>query len=203
TDKWWLKDKGFFYFNYEQFRLAQQARISGLNTLLAPARQGLFTFTPVGSSTSVTVNALTGQGFSSPLTAAQGGVLSVDPIIQQRYLALMPETGNGATTGIGYTQVINGLLRSDPLRRDSWATRISLDFNDENSFNLVYRRNNQQDARTDQAAGFSNQAFVFQGGPTNFLALSYQRTFSSRFTNEVRGGFQYSEPFFKIGRAHV
>src|SRR5690606_31817499 len=80
--------------------------------------------------------------------------------------------------------------------RDSWATRISLDFNDENSFNLVYRRNNQQDARTDQAAGFSNQAFVFQGGPTNFLALSYQRTFSSRFTNEVRGGFQYSEPFF-------
>jgi hypothetical protein len=194
--KWWLKDKGFFYFNYEQFRLAQQARISGLNTLLAPARQGLFTYTPVGGTTSVTVNALTGQGFSQALTAAQGGVLSVDPIIQDRYLALMPETGNGATTGVGYTQVINGLLRSDPLRRDSWTARVDLDFNDENSFNVVYRRNNQQDARTDQAAGFSKQAFVFQGGPTNFLALAYRRTFSSRFTNEVRGGFQYSEPFF-------
>jgi len=192
----WLTNKAFFYFNYEAFRLAQQARINGLTTLLAQARQGNFTYIPTGQTTAVTVNALTGQGFASPLTAGQGGVLGIEPIIQSRYLALMPTTGNGATTGIGYTQVINGFLRSDPLTRDSWTARVDLDFNDENSFNVVYRRNNQKDARTDQAAGFDQGAFVNQGGPTNFLALSYRRTFSSRFTNEVRGGFQYSEPFF-------
>lgn len=192
----WLKNKGFFYFNYEAFRLAQQARINGLNTLLGPARQGLFTYTPTGQTTPVTVNVLTGQGFTTPLSAAQGGVIGVDPIIQSRYLDLLPLTGNGATTGVGYTQVINGFLRSDPLTRDSWTARVDLDFNDSNAFNVVYRRNNQRDARADQAAGFSTDAFVTQGGPTNFLAMAYRRTFSSNFTNEVRGGFQYSEPFF-------
>ncbi|MEQ1762916.1 MAG: TonB-dependent receptor [Pyrinomonadaceae bacterium] len=191
----WLKNKGFFYFNYEQFRLAQQARINGLSTLLAPARQGLFTFNQPGVGLT-TVNVLSGQGFTSGFIAGQGGVIGVDPLIQSRYLDLMPTTGNGATTGTGFTQVINGFLRSDPLRRDSWTARVDLDFNDENSFNVVYRRNNQQDARTDVAAGFSPSAYVFQGGPTNFLAMAYRRTFSSKFTNEVRGGFQYSEPFF-------
>lgn len=192
----WLKNKGFFYFNYEQFQLAQQARVNGLVTLLAPARQGLFTYTPAGQSSAVTVNVLTGQGFSSPLTAAQGGSIGVDPLIQTRYLNLMPTVGNGAVTGTGYTQVVNNLLRSDPLRRDSWTARVDLDFNDRNSFNVVYRRNNQRDAQPAQNAGFSNESYVYQGGPTNFMAMAYRRTFSSNFTNEVRGGFQYSEPFF-------
>jgi hypothetical protein len=191
----WLKNKGFFYFNYEQFRLAQQARINGLVTLLAPARSGQFTYSQPGVGLT-TVNVLTGQGFTSGFTAGQGGVLGIDPQIQSRYLANMPLTGNGATTGIGYTQVINSFLRNDPLRRDSWTARVDLDFNDTNSFSAVFRRNNQADARTDAAAGFSPDTFVSQGGPTNFLALAYRRTFSSNFTNEVRGGFQYSQPFF-------
>jgi hypothetical protein len=190
----WLKNKGFFYFNYEQFRLAQQARISGLNTILAPARQGLFTWNQPGVGLT-TVNVLNGQGFSD-FSAVPGGVIGVNAQIQARYLDNMPLTGNGATTGTGYTQVINGLLRSDPLRRDSWTARVDFDVNDRNSFNAVYRRNNQRDARTDQAAGFSPDAFVFQGGPTNFMALAYRRTFTDAITNEVRGGFQYSEPFF-------
>lgn len=191
----WLKNKGFFYFNYEQFRLAQQARINGLVTLLAPARQGQFTWNQPGVGLT-TVNVLTGQGFTGAFTAGQGGVIGVDQQIQARYLNNMPVTGNGATTGIGYTQVINSFLRSDPLRRDSWTTRLDLDWDENNSFSGVFRRNNQADARTDVAAGFSPGAFVTQGGPTNFLALAYRHTFSPTFTNEVRGGFQYSQPFF-------
>ena len=84
----------------------------------------------------------------------------------------------------------------DPLRRDTWAARIDLDLDDKNSISGVFKRNNQADARTDAAAGFSSGTFVSQGGPTNFMALAYRRTFSSNFSNEVRGGFQYSEPFF-------
>ncbi len=194
-----LKDKGFFYFNYEQFRLAQQARINGLVTLLAPARQGNFSFNRVlagGATQLTTVNVLNGQNFAGGFAANQGGVIGIDPAIQSRYLANMPLTGNGATTGIGYTQVINSFLRNDPLRQDKWTARVDLDFNDRNSFSATYRRNNQADARTDIAAGFSPDAFVFIGAPVNFMALSYRRTFSSNFTNEIRGGFQYAEPFF-------
>ncbi len=188
------KNKAFFFFNYEQFRLAQQVRISNLNTLLAPAKQGLFTYNRTGVGLT-TVNVLTGQGFTGGFTAGQGGVLAIDPIIQSRYLSNIPSTGNGAATGTNYTQVLS-LLRSDPLRRDTWAARIDVDFDERNSFNGVFKRNNQADARTDIAAGFSDGAFVDQGGPTNFLALAYRRTFSSNFSNEIRGGFQYSQPFF-------
>ncbi len=193
------KNKAFFFFNYEQFRLAQQVTVPNvaiptLTTLLGPARNGTFTFERPGVGP-VTVNALTGQGFANPLTAAQGGALAVDPIIQARYLNALPTSGNLATTGINFLQNLS-LLRSDPLRRDSWVGRIDVDIDDRNSFNGVYRRNNQADARTDAAAGFSNGAFVTQHSPTNFLALAYRRTFTSNLSNEVRGGFQYSEPFF-------
>ena len=54
------KHKAFFFFNYEQFRLAQQVRISTLNTLLGPAQQGLFTYNRAGVGLT-TVNVLTGR----------------------------------------------------------------------------------------------------------------------------------------------
>ena len=122
-------------------------------------------------------------------------MIGIDPAIQSRYLANLPTVGNGATVGTNYTQALS-LLRSDPLRRDTWAARLDLDLDDKNSISGVFKRNNQADARTDAAAGFSSGTFVSQGGPTNFMALAYRRTFSSNFSNKVRGGFQYSEPFF-------
>lgn len=193
-----VKDKSFFFFNYEGFRLAQQATITTiggapLTTLLPAARDGSFTFATTGGTR--TVNALTGQGFTTAPTAAQGGSLSVDPIIQARYLANLPTTANGVATGTNFLQNLS-LNRSDPLIRNAYAMRFDFDFNDRNSFNIVYKRNNTQDARTDIAAGFAKNTFVSQGGPTNFAALSYRTTLNSNFSNEVRGGFQTSEPFF-------
>jgi hypothetical protein len=200
------KDKSFFFFNYEGFRLAQQVTATG-TTLLAPARAGLYTYNEtqivngVPVTTTQTINVLTGAGpraFVSPLTTGatgQGGVLAVDPIIQARILNNLPTTANGVATGTNFLQSTS-FLRSDPLQRDSFTTRFDFDFSDENSFNAVYRRNNQSDARTDTPAGFSPIPFVFQGGPTNFFAGAFRTTPTSSFSNEIRGGFQYSEPFF-------
>ena len=203
-----LKNKGFFFFNYEGFRLAQQATISGLTTLLPAAREGNFTYNRAvvqnGQTVLVptTVNVLTGQGvnggpgFTTPLTALQGGVLSIDPIIASRYLANLPTTANGPiVTGTNFIQSVN-LLRADPLIRNSFTGRVDVDINDRHSFHGVYRRNNSTDARTDQAAGFSPTAYVTQGGPTNFFSMAYRTTISENFSNELRGGFQKSEPFF-------
>ncbi len=194
-----IKNKGFFFFNYEGFRLAQQATITNiggvpLTTLLAGARDGSFTFATTGGSR--TVNVLTGQNFTSALTAAQGGILGVDPIIQSRYLANLPTTGNGVLTGTNFTQTLS-LLRSDPLIRNAFSGRFDIEFSARHSFNAVYKRNNSSDARTDAAAGFSPNAFVNQGGPTNFFAAAYRMTISENFSNEIRGGFQKSEPFFR------
>lgn len=189
------KNKAFFFFNYEDFRLAQQATITGLTTLLPPARNGSFTYVNAATGASTTVNALTGAGFSSVPTAAQGGVLQVDPIIASRYLNNLPTTANGVTTGVNYTQTLS-MLRKDPRTRPGWTTRIDIDINDKNSLSGVYKQNNDQDARTDQHGGFSQEAFVNASTPTKFLALSYRRTFSNSFSNEVRGGLQDLEVFF-------
>src|SRR5215204_446332 len=188
-----IKNKGFFFFNYEGYRLAQQATITGLNTLLPAAREGNFTFATTGGTR--TVNVLTGQGFTTPITNTQGGTLAIDPIIAARYLANLPTTANGVPTGTNYTQTLS-LLRSDPLIRNSFTGRFDVDFSDKHSFNAVYRRNNSADARTDIAAGFSPGTFVTQGGPTNFFSAAYRTTISANFSNELRGGFQKSEPFF-------
>lgn len=196
-----LKNKVFFFFNYEGFRLANQVGASA-TTLLPEARNGNFTYTDTGGTVR-TVNVLTGAGLN--LTGANqasfnsaGGVLQVDPIIQSRILNNLPNSGNGTTTGTNFLQVVN-FLRSNPEKRDQFATRVDADLNQQNSINFVYKRNNIIDARTDVAAGFSPGVFTSQGGPTNFFVGAWRWTPNGNFSNEVRGGFQYAEPFFSEG----
>ncbi len=193
-----FKDKGFFFFNYEGFRQAQQVTATG-TTLLAPARNGDFTYTD-SAGTLRTANILSGMGLNTaganaPVFTGAGGSLGVNPIIQSRLLALLPTSANGVLTGTNFLQSTS-FLRSSPVKRDAWTGRFDIEFNDENSFNFVYKRNNEANARTDLAAGFSPTPFVNQGGPTNFFVAAYRMTPSSSFSNEIRAGLQYSEPFF-------
>ncbi|HUR97030.1 MAG TPA: TonB-dependent receptor [Pyrinomonadaceae bacterium] len=192
------RNKAFFFFNYEAFRLAQQATITGLTTLLAPARTGAFTFSNASTGTTQTINVLSGTGFTTPLTAAQGGVLTVDPVIQARLLSRLPDTGNGVLTGTNYLQGLS-LLRSDPRNRRSYTSRVDYDANDRHSLNFIFRRTSDIDARTDLAAGFSSDAFVNTTAPTDFMALAYRFTIGSSFSNEIRGGFQKANVLFDEG----
>jgi hypothetical protein len=189
-----LMKKGFFFFNHEQFRLAQQATVT-LTTLLPQARNGTFTY--VGTDgTQRTVNVLTGAGMplGGQWTSA-GGALTVDPIIQSRFLSGLPDAGNSTTVGINLLQDLR-LNRSDPLFRHNEVIRADVDINDRNSVNAVYKHNNTADARTDLAAGFSKNVFVSQGGPTDFWVAAWRSTLGDNFSNELRGGYQLSQPFF-------
>lgn len=194
------KDKTFFFFNYEGFRLANQVTITGLTTLLPAAQNGTFTYT--GTDNVVrTVNVLSGTGFNltganATVFANAGGALTVDPIIQARILSRLPAAGNTTTfTGTNFLQGYT-INRSNPEERNSFTTRFDAELNQTNSFNLVFKRNNIKDARTDVAAGFLPTTVVDQGGPTNLFSGAYRLTLGSNFSNEIRGGFQYSEPFF-------
>src|SRR5215204_5691219 len=73
-----LKDKAFFFFNYEGFRLAQQATLTtepadysgvlqNISLLLPQARNGNFTFVN-SANQATTINVLSGANFSSALT---------------------------------------------------------------------------------------------------------------------------------------
>ena len=194
------KNKAFFFFNYEGFRLANQVVTGQLTTLLPQARNGTFTYTDTGG-VQRTINVLTGAGLNLTPAANQtifnnaGGVLGVSPVIQRRVLDLLPNSGNGVLTGTNFLQNLT-LLRSNPEERNGYTGRFDYDINNRNTLNLVFRRNNIIDARTDIAAGFSSGTFADQGGPTTFFAAAYQMTPTNSFSNEVRGGFQTSKPFF-------
>jgi hypothetical protein len=194
-----IRNKAFFFVNYEGFRLANQVPIT-TTTLLAPARNGTFTYVDTGGVTR-SVNVLTGAGLNltgTNLTTFNnaGGVLAVDPLIQSRFLSLAPTSGNGAFTGINYLQAYS-FQRSNPETRNGMTGRVDVDINNENSINFVFKRNTIADARTDIAAGFSPNTFVTQGGPTTLYVAAYRMSPSPSFTNEVRGGYQRSEPFFQ------
>jgi len=155
------KGKAFFYANYEGFRLTNQVPIT-TSVLLPAARTGAFTYVDNGGVTR-TVNVLNGSGFAGGLTAAQGGVLAIDPTIQTRILDPMPTAGNGALTGINYLQAFT-IQRGNPETRNAATGRFDVDINDRNSFNFIYKYNKNADARTDIGAGFSSEVFNTQGG---------------------------------------
>lgn len=197
------KNKAFFFFNYEHFVSAAQTGITGLTTLLPASQNGNFTY--IGSDgVTRTVNVLTGAGFDLTTAARAaafanaGGVLAVDPIIQSRLLSQLPTSGNSTTTGINFTQQLN-LNRSTPVHRNGYTGRFDVDVNDHNTVNFVYKHTTELNARGDLAAGFSPTVFVNQGGPTNFFVAAYRWSPTGNFSNEVRGGFQNSEPFFQEG----
>ncbi len=188
-----IKNKAFFFFNYEGFRLANQIPQSP-TTLLPAARTGNFTYTD-SAGVLRTVNVLNGTGFTGAIPAANGGVLGVDPLIQTRILNLLPNSGNGTLTGTNFLQVVN-LQRSNPEDRNAFTGRFDVDFNDKNTANFVVKRNTIKDARTDIAAGFSQNTFASQGGPSTLYIGAYRITPTASFSNEVRGGYQRAEPFF-------
>ncbi|HJQ31555.1 MAG TPA: TonB-dependent receptor [Pyrinomonadaceae bacterium] len=194
-----LRGHAFFFMNYEGFRQASQAAASG-TTLLAPARNGTFSYVD-NSGTTRTVNVLTGSGLTLTGTNATtfanaGGVLGVDPIVQSRVLDLLPAAGNGVTSGVNFTQVYNFNI-STPVTRDAYTGRFDVQVNDRNAFNFVYKYNKESNARNDLPYGFQTSPYVFQGGPTRLYVLAYNMTPTSNITNEIRGGYQRSEPFFQ------
>ncbi len=201
-----IKDKGFFFFNYEGFRQAQQSSVTA-NVLLPQARNGDFTFTNTAGQ-QVTVNVLTGAGLSLGTTANQaaftnaGGALTVDPTIQSRFLNNLPSAGNGTFTGTNFQQALT-FNRGNQVKRSNYSTRIDVDVNEKNSFNAVYKHTAEANDLPDQGSSenFSTSSTANQGGPTDFFVAAYRIIPTTNFSNEIRAGFTVTKPFFSNNNA--
>ena len=183
-----FNDKAFFFVTYERFILRQTS--SETRTFLRPQfRDGTFTYTDT-SGTQRTVNVLTGQGLTGSVPR-----LGVSPVIQSRVLGLLPTAGTGRLFNGGLSEefVFN---QNNNDTRNSFATRMDADINDRNSIYFVYKYNDNADDRTDIDNTFNVQPESIQGGPTQSYLLSYTSVFGSSFTNEVRGAYNQSNPFF-------
>jgi outer membrane receptor protein involved in Fe transport len=88
---------------------------------------------------------------------------------------------------------------SNPVVRDAETGRFDVQINEKNSANFVFKRDFENNARTDLNYAFNTSPLVFQGSTTKLYIGAWSFTPTSKFSNEVRGGYQYSNPFFHEG----
>ena len=175
--------KAFFFFAYEGLRLPQTT--STTRTILTPsARQGIFTF--------VDDNGVTRQ---FDVLGSQG--LSINPLIASRILSGLPTVGNNDqvgdqlnTTGFTFNQ------RAD-VKINLSTTRLDYDLSQTKTFNFVWHRSTDNFLRPDtDSGGFNTIPFGSQTSTTNELVGAFNWSITNSFNNEVRGGYQKSNPFF-------
>ena len=206
------KNKGFFFFAYEGIKdpIASPAN----RTILTPsARTGVFTFNratagsvinsggiscPSGSAGSVCTipNILTfaqAQGF-------QGIPSTIDPIIQQRVLSVLPTAGNNSNFGDGLNTTGYSFNRRADTDRNTYTTRIDVDATEKDSVSGVFSYNKDNNLRPDvDITGFDESPDVTQFSENKSLSLSYRRVLSNTIVNEVRWGiFTSVVPFKRI-----
>ena len=175
--------KAFFFFAYEGLRLPQT--MSETRTILTPsARQGIFTYVDDNGNT---------RQFD--VLGSQG--LNINPLISSRILSGLPAVGNNNqvgdalnTTGFTFNQ------RAD-VKLNLSTTRVDYDLSQTKSINFVWHRSTDNFLRPDtDTGGFNTTPFGSQTSTTNELVGAYNWSITNRLNNEVRGGYQKSNPFF-------
>jgi hypothetical protein len=179
----WPLHKAFFFFAYEGLRLPQTTSTTRL--ILTPsARQGIFTYVDDNGDTRQ-FNVLSSQG------------LNVSPLISSRILAGMPAVGNNNQAGDKLNTTGFTLNQRADVRINLSTTRIDYDLSQTKTVNFVWHRTTDFFLRPDtDTGGFSTNPFGSQTATTNELIGAYNWSISNRLNNEVRGGYQKSNPFF-------
>ena len=182
--------KLFFFTYYEGLRL--RTSTPETRVILTPsARSGIFTFRD-NTGTVRTANVLQLAGLSG-----------IDPTVQNRFLANTPTVGNTTsagdqlnTTGYNFTQKAN-------TDRDSFTTRVDYEINSKNSIYGVFSYKTENNLRPDVdnsqnlGGGFSSVPVTVQPSTNKFLVLAYRLTPTASLTNDLRGGFFFSDPIFQ------
>ena len=179
----WPIRKAFFFFDYEGLRLPQTT--STTRTILTPsARQGIFTYVDDNGNT---------RQFD--VLGSQG--LNINPLISNRILSGLPTVGNNNQVGDGLNTTGFTFNQRADVKINLSTTRIDYDLSQTKTINFVWHRTTDNFLRPDtDSGGFNTTPFGSQTATTNELIGAYNWSISNRLNNEVRGGYQKSNPFF-------
>lgn len=201
-----LKNRLFFFATYEGFRLRQSTSVN--RTILLPnARTGVFTYRDTTGATR-TVNLL-GGAFS-----ATSGVSAIDPVINSRILGALPTAGNNTTLGDQLNTTGLTFSRATNTDREAFTSRYDWTVNSRHSIEGVFSYKKENNLRNDTdgqqgltvastACCYTAIPFGFQGAHTPFLSIGWHWLINNNFTNELRGGWQQSDPAFGTTAAAV
>jgi hypothetical protein len=191
-----IENKLFFFGFFEAFRLRTES--TQVRTILTPsARQGVFTYldnTPASQGGPVlrTVNIFS-------LLPASAGITGIDPVIQSRILANLPAVGNSLDRGDQRNTTGYRFNQRDDFDSDKYTGRFDYDVNERHTVNGVFSYTNEKvndRPDVDTPSGYSSVPVFNQPSRRQFLALAHRWTPRATFTNEVRGGYFKSDPFF-------
>ncbi|REJ78173.1 MAG: hypothetical protein DWQ47_17675 [Acidobacteria bacterium] len=200
-----FKDKGFFFVAYERFVLRQTSPNTN-RVLLAPFRDGSFSYVRADNGMVQNVNILSGAGLNLGSQAnvdlfnAAGGSLGVDPTIMSRFLSNTPTSGNSnlqniLSTGDAVTQNITNNQSNNTLR-NSLTMRFDVDINASNSVYFIHKWNDDFNDRPDADAGFGTSPFATQTATTRFFSGNWTTILGSNFTNSFTAAYVAADPFF-------
>jgi hypothetical protein len=186
-----VRNKLFFFANYEGWRQTQQAQPNLRIPAHADFFQGVFRY--VGSDNVVrTANVLQLTG------------LSVDPTLASEVFSKIPGPENVNNTNIGDSSA-GPLLntagyrynQTDLNNRDQYTFRGDYEASSRHRFEGVYSYFKERDDRTDLDAVTTAGPLVYTNSDPKRLALAWRWTASSRLQNEVRGGFNLAPVQFE------
>lgn len=183
-----IKNKLFFYTNYEAFRRRQQTSLQR-TILTASARQGLFTYGPANALQQRNILQITGN--------------TVDPEMR-RQLDMLPEPGriNNFRSGDSAEGVLRNtagytFLQSTNRDRNNVTGKLDYYLSDKHSLFGTYIWNSDFNERpTVSNLGYDPNPSVVNDNRTNFFSAGWRSTWSPTFTNELRGGLNRAPGIF-------
>ena len=168
-----IRDKLFFYGNYEAFRLREQT--STLRTVLTPsAASGNFTYRD------------TAGGLRSANILGLRNI-KIDPAIKSMIDQLPAANSSDAGDGLNTTgYLFNANSNED---RNHVITKGDYYLSPKHNFTGTYNYTTDKVNRPDQGNFYTTLPPVFNDNHNHLLSLAWRWTASPTLTNELRGGF--------------
>ena len=183
-----IKDKLFFYTNYEAFRNRQKVQID--NTILtSTARSGIFTY-------------LNNLGQIRQVNILQAMGVSIDPAIQNLMNQIpTPDKINNFRAGDSSASQLRNTAgysfnQQDNRTRDNVTVRLDYNLSTKHAFFASVLWNRDTLDRPDAENDYSIVPKVTNRDHATFLASSWRWNPSAHFVNEVRGGFNLAPVSF-------